>query len=686
MLTRQSSIHICPGHSYMLKSTLGYSTISTQILSRSQLRDCEGDKSHATNKFIVYCNAQITRHGRNGNIEEAELIFSRMPSRNIITWTALLTAYAGNGQLDRAREVFDEMPERSVASWNAMITAYSRNNCMVDEAYGLFSRMPERNEVSYAAMVTGFVRAGIFHKAEKLYNVMPRIWRDPVCSNALISGYLKAGELCKAVLVFEGMTEKDLVSWSSMVDGHCKLGRVNDGRNLFDMMPVRNVVSWSAMIDGYMKSGNFEDGFGLFLSMRKEGVWGVGSMTLTIVFEACAKFGRSEEGIQIHGLVSRMGCEYDVFLGNSIINMYGKFGCTYSAAKIFRLMTKRDLVSWNSLIASYVQADKMEEAYDLFEMMPERDVVSWTTMIRGYSCKGDIANFMHWFNVMPNKDDVAWTAVISGLVNNKQFAEAIHWYILMTRQAFWPNALTLSSVISASASLATLVQGSQIHTHAVKMDMEFDLSVRNSLVTMYSKCGNISDSYRIFRYISVPNIVSYNSMITGFAQHGLAQEALHLFSEMKNVGQQPNQITFLALLSACTHMGLVQEGKNLFESMRSTYQIEPGPDHYACMVNLLGRLGCLDEAIDMIHSMPFEAHSGIWGALLGASRFHLRPDLAKLAAEHILKLDPDNATPYLVLSDIYHTLDEMNWEQVKSTKVRKGVKKCPGCSWIVVRD
>ncbi|KAA8526707.1 hypothetical protein F0562_009064 [Nyssa sinensis] len=640
MLAKRTYMHVCIHLSYMNSSSLilNYST------SRPNLK---------TSKFLVYCNSQITKNGRNGNISEAESIFNRMPTKNIISWTAMLTAYAENGQIRKARNVFNEMPERNTASWNAMITAYVRNSRGIDEASELFRKMPEKNEVSYAAMITGFVQAGMLDKAQKLYACTQVIWRDPVCSNALISGYLRIGNLGKAVQIFDGMVETDVVSWSSMVDGYCKNGRIGEAKDLFDRMPVRNVVSWTAMINGFVKMGCFEDGFGLFLQMRQENIVKINSTTLTIIFEACGNLGRYREGIQMHGVALCMGFEHDVFLGNSMTTMYCRFGCMDTASNVFLMMNKKDVVSWNSMIGGYVQAGAIKEAYRLFEKMPEKDVVSWTTMITGFSGKGWTRKSIELFESMPEKDDIAWTAVISGFVNNEEYEKAIRWFIQMLRIAVRPNPLTLSSVLSASASLATLNQGLQIHAHVMKMDMEFDLSIQNSLISLYSKCGNVDAAYHVFINVSAPNVVTFNSMITGFAQNGFGEEALKLFNEMKNKGQEPNQITFLGVLSACTHVGLVDEGWNYFKSMRFSYKIEPGADHYACMVDLLGRAGLLDEAINLINSMPFEPHSGVWGALLGASSTHLCLDLAKLAAQRLFELEPNNATPYVVLSNLY---------------------------------
>ncbi|EEF30964.1 pentatricopeptide repeat-containing protein, putative [Ricinus communis] len=488
----------------------------------------------------------INKHGNNGNIEESESIFNRMPHKNVITHTSMLTAYAKNGQIAKAKKLFDEMPERTTATYNAMITAYIRNSCMVDEAFSLFSRMSERNAVSYGAMITGFLKAGMFEKAENLYREIPAKWREPVCSNAMISGYLKVGRLEEAIKVFEGTVEKDVVSWSSMVDGYCKKGRIFEARELFNMMPVRNVVTWTSMIDGYMNVGFFENGFSLFLSMRR--VIEVNPLTLTIMFEACRHFGRYREAMQVHGLVLRIGFEFDIFLGNSIIAMYCEFGCMDEAKRMFQMMNNKDVVSWNSLISGYIQHDEIEEAYKLFEKIPGKDVVSWTTMITGFSAKGNVQKGIQLFKIMPEKDDVAWTAVISGFVSNGEYEEAFLWFIEMLKKAVKPNSLTFSSMLTASASLATLNQGLQIHAHVEKMDVQFDLSIRNSLVSMYSKCGNIAEAYQVFTSINAPNIISFNSMITGFSQNGHGEEALDLFSKMRKENQEPNEITFLDYL------------------------------------------------------------------------------------------------------------------------------------------
>lgn len=656
-----------------------YSTSSAQTISESK-------------KSAVYCsNIQITSHGRNGNIREAESLFRRLPEKSVVTYTAMLSAYAKNGQIKNARKLFDEMPQRTVSTWNAMITAYVRNKNRLDgveEAFRLFERMPVRNAVSHTVMMMGFIGAGRLDDAERLFGSTPLKWRDSFCSNVMMNGYLMVGKLEEAVRVFEGMVEKNVVSCSTMVDGYCKNGRVSEARKLFDVMgESRNEFTWCCMIDGYMKSGNFEDGFQLFLEMRREGRVRIEPTILTVIFESCGMIGRDREGCQVHGFVSHLGLEFDVVLYNSMIGMYSRFGCIDEARNLFNRMNKRDAVSWNSLIFGYVQAGRIEEAYELFERMYHKDSVSWTTLITGFANRGLTEKCVSLFHDMPDRDGVAWTALISGFVNNGENKEAIAWFVQMVCNATRPDAVTLCSMLRASASLASLNLGSQMHAFVVKLNMECDISIQNSLVSMYSKCGNVDSAYKIFKSITRPSVVSFNSMITGFAHNGYGEEALYLFRKLVDGGHDPTDVTFIGVLSACTHAGLVETGWQYFKSMSTLFNVEPSPDHYACMVDLLGRSGLLNEAIKLIESMPFEPHIGVWGALLGASRTHMRPDIAKLASKKMLQLEPKNATAYVVLSDIYHYLGKRrDEEEMRLSQRLLGIKKSPGCSWITVKE
>ncbi|XP_051126089.1 pentatricopeptide repeat-containing protein At1g53600, mitochondrial [Andrographis paniculata] len=647
--------------------------------------------SAKVSKFVIYCNKQITSHGRSGNTRQAELLFQRMPEKTIVSYTAMLTAYANNGEIANARKLFDEMPQRTVEAWNAMITAYIKSKDRVsgaEEALRLFVEMPARNAISYTTMVMGFVNAGRFDEAERLYAETPLKWRDPYCSNVLMNGYFKFGKVEEGVRIFAGMVEKNVVSWSSMVDGYCKIGRLDEARKLFDSIKeCANQFTWCSMIDGYLKSGHFEEGFRLFSQMREETKVRIEPTIATVLLESCGKIGRYKEGCQVHGLVSRSGLEFDVFLGNSIVAMYSRFGRANEARIMFDSMSSKDVVSWNSLIYGYVQAGRLEEAYELFEKADSKDLVSWTTLIAGFSNRGFTEKGVWLLSKMPEWDDVSWTALISGFASNGEYEDAIHWFVRMLRNTIKPNPLTLSTVLSASGNLSILSLGLQIHSFSSKTGVEIDLSIQNSLISMYAKCGSVHDAYRIFQSVATPNVVTFNSMVSGFAHNGYGGEALNVFRRLIVEGHEPNEVTFLGVLSACTHAGLVNEGKKFFNSMKSFFKIEPTLDHYACMVDLLGRAGLVDEASKLIASMPVEPHIGVWGALLGACRSYVHPDLAEVATRRILEIEPDNAAAYVALSDIYSFVgNRRGEEEVRLSKRFKGVKKSPGCSWITVRD
>ncbi|KAI3789510.1 hypothetical protein L2E82_02309 [Cichorium intybus] len=567
MLAKRGYIHV---HNLFFRNVIKFNH-STSLSSVSL------NPNYSPSKSIIYCNSKISENGRMGNINEAELIFNRMPVKSVVSWTAMLTAYAENGQINKARKVFDEMPQRNVASWNAMISGYMRNKNGIDKACELFSKSPEKNAVSYASMITGFVRAGRLEDAERLYSSMPMEWRDPFCSNALMNGYLKNGKLKEAVRIYNEMVNKNVVSWSSMVDGYCKLGEIKKARELFDEMPDRNVVTWTSMIDGYMKTMYFEDGFSLFLQMRHENCIKLVSNTLTVLFEGCGRYDRYKEGLQLHALVILMAFNLDTFLGNSVITMYSRLGDLNSAVKLFNIMEKKDTVSWNSLIGGYIQAEDIDEAYKHFKTMPQKDVYSWTTMITGLSNKGHTKKSVELFKMMPQKDDISWTALISGFVSNCEYEESIRWFVQMLQTQIKPNPLTFSSVLSSSSSLASLNQGMQIHSLVIKVGMEFDLSVQNSMVSFYAKCGCVNDAYTVFNSINTPNVVSYNSMINGFAQNGYGKEAISLFKEMeKNAGHvselEPCNATPYVVLSDMYLVLRKKEDEEIVRRMKRSHQ------------------------------------------------------------------------------------------------------------------
>jgi pentatricopeptide repeat protein len=564
----------------------------------------------------------------------------RYAREDVLSWNSKITELAREGRIDDARQVFDRMPERAVVSWNALIAGYARNG-RIEDARHLFDKMPERNVVSWTTMITAYAQNGRVVDARHMFEIMPE--RSVVSWNAMISAYARNGLLMEAHQLFDRMPERNVISWNAVITGYAQNGRMRKAQEFFDQLPNPNVVSWIVMISGYVQSGNSKEALVLFTKMHRAGA------------QACASLAALEQGKQIQAHSIKAGFELDSFVGNTLITMYAKCRSIEDVSQAFENMGSRDIVSWNAMIAGYAQNQRIEDARKVFDKMPEQNLVSWTAMIAGYAQTGN-------------------------------GEEALKLFVLMLWKGMKPNQSTFTIVLSACANLATLKQGKQIQAQVIKTGFENDAFVGNSLIRMYGKCGS-EDAFQVFDKMPERDVVSWNAMLAGYAQQGLGKEAFQLFEQMKKTGTIPNEITFVSVLSACSHVGLVDEGWHCFETMSRGYHITPGLGHYACMVDLLGHSGLLNQAKDFINKMPVEPDAVVWGALLGACRIHTNVDLGKCAAEHLFELEPQNAGNYVLLSNIYVVAGR--WDDVRKVRAMmkdRGMKKEPGCSWIEVNN
>ncbi|CDY16341.1 BnaA02g11450D [Brassica napus] len=201
-----------------------------------------------------------------------------------------------------------------------------------------------------------------------------------------------------------------------------------------------------------------------------------------------------------------------------------------------------------------------------------------------------------------------------------------------------------------------------------------------ALVDVYAKCGDIKSSREVFYGVERDDVSVWNAMITGFATHGLAEEAMRVFSEMEGEHVSPDSITFLGLLTACSHCGLLEEGKGYFDLMRRQFSLQPKLEHYGAMVDLLGRGGKVNEAYELIESMPVEPDLVIWRSLLSSSRTYKNPKLAETAIQNLSKA---RSGDYVLLSNIYSSTKK--WEsaqKVRELMKREGIRKAKGKSWV----
>ncbi|KAI4377952.1 hypothetical protein MLD38_015502 [Melastoma candidum] len=638
------------------------------------------------------------RHGRVGRhtsllsklctfryVREAESLFRVMPYKNAVTYNAMITGFIRNGRLGDARVLFDELGKlRNAVTWTTMLSGYT-NERMMDEAWRIFRVMPERNVVSWNVMMVGLIRNGELEKARRLFDEMET--KSIVSWNTMISGYVEEHRMKEARELFEEMDEKNEVTWTTMVAGYCKNGNVREGYNLFREMPKKSVVSWTAIISGFTWNGMHDEALRLFLEMKRDTNMRPNEETFISMLYACAGVRIILLGKQVHALLVISGMESGDLTGKlprSLINMYSMFGMMECAHYIFSKSSMSCSVScYNLIINGYIRIGQLESAQRFFDAAPFQDKISWTSLISAYLSVGQTSDANNLFNKMPDRDSVAWTAMISGYVHNELISEAIVLFSRMRNQGIIPQNHTYSCLLGAAGAVAYLDQGQQFHSLLVKSYLVHDLTVQNSLISMYAKCGKINEAHEIFSMMTVRDTVSWNSMIMGFANHGFARKALRLLEEMKESDCLSNETTFLGVLSACSHAGLVQEGLATFKAMICSHRIPPGPEHYTCMMDLLGRTGQIQEVEDFVTRLPIAPNTTVWGTLLGLCGLSNNFEIGSRAAKTLLQLDPMNAPGHTALCNIYAANGLHSKEKLLRREMGlKGVRKFPGCSWV----
>eukprot|EP01018_Ginkgo_biloba_P001239 Gb_28664 [translate_table: standard] len=468
---------------------------------------------------------------------------------------------------------------------------------------------------------------------------------------------------------------------NTLVNMYAKCGNLVDARRVFDQMPDRNVVSWNVMIAAYSSYMCSEEALALFHEMQLTDIQS-DQFTYSSVLPLCANMASLKE---VHKEIIRGGFQCDVFVRNTLIDMYAKCGSIGNARTVFDEIPKRDVVSWNTMIAGYAQNGHVDEALKLFQEMPERDVISSNAIIAGYAQNGYVDKALKFFQKISIRNVVSWNAVIAGCAQNGHGKKALKLFGQMQLAGVKPNSNTFASILPACASLAALEQGMEIHEEIIRSGFDSNFIVRNALVDMYAKCGRIEIARHLFDKMPQRDVVSWNAMIVAYATHGCGKEALTLFEQMQHMGMKPDHVTFVGVLSACCHAGLVDEGWQYFDCMNQYHQVTPALEHYGCMVGLLGRAGRLDEAHDFINKMPIKPGPIVWRCLLGACRIHNNIELGESVAKRLLELDPKNATPYVLLSNIYAAAGRWDdTEKVRKIMKDRNVKKKPGCSWIEV--
>ncbi|XP_020256044.1 pentatricopeptide repeat-containing protein At4g13650 isoform X1 [Asparagus officinalis] len=613
---------------------------------------------------------------------------------------------------------------------NALISLYSRCGAL-HLAHRVFTEMPRHDGVTYNSMISGLAQHGNSESALKIFEEMQHssFKLDSVTISSLLSacaaiGDIEKGKQLHSYVLKAGLSSHYIIE-GSILDLYVKCADVETARNFFNTTDKENVVLWNVMLVAYGQAGNLTESFDLFYQMQVKGLE-PNQYTYPSILRTCTYLGELDLGEQIHTLAIKTRFNTNVYVSSVLIDMYSKCGRLSSAKQILERITEKDVVSWTAMIAGYAQHEFYIEALKTFGEMLAHGIQSdniglasaisacagikaikqgaqihaqacvsgyasdnsiGNSLINLYARCGKISEAYSAFQTVEPEDEISWNGLISGFAQSGHCEEALKVFVDMDRTGIKANLFTFGSAVSASGNMADIKQGKQIHAKMIKTGYDSDIEAGNVLVSLYSKCGSLDDAKMEFYGMTERNAISWNAMITGYSQHGHGYRALELFEQMKKKGFKPNHVTFVGVLAACSHVGLVNRGLDYFNSMSEEHGLIPKPEHYVCIVDILGRAGLLNRAKEFIEDMPVDPDAMIWRTLLSACTVHKNVEIGEFAAQHLLELEPHDSATYVLLSNIYAI--NKKWDcrdQIRKMMKDKKVKKEPGRSWIEVKN
>ncbi|GMP94926.1 hypothetical protein CsSME_00044181 [Camellia sinensis var. sinensis] len=625
------------------------------------------------------------------------LILKKGFTQQLFVASGLVTMYSKHDCITEARRVFDEMPVRDAVSWNSMIAGYSQLG-LNREACSLFYQMI-RDCDTLESFVNNFSIASVLK----------------ACGGM---GSIRTGKSVHCYAMKFGF-HLDTFVCGSVIDMYAKCGCLNNAQRVFDRMENRDLVVWNTMITGYAQNDYEEEALELFYQMLYKGFY-PNETSYSSVLKASAAMSDLAVGRCFHANTLKHGFLSDVYVGTALVDMYSKCMDMKNAERAFLEMKKRNLVTYNVLITGYsltslygkalktyleLQTEGMKPDsftfIGLFSSCSTSDAVAEGAQVHSHSIMlgldsdvsvgNSIVNFyskcgliecaLKAFESIYTPNAISWAGIISGFVHNGMEDRAVEQFCKMHKLFHKTDEFSSSSALKAVASWVAIEQGKPLHAHVIKSGFECTVYVGSALIDMYAKCGMVKDACKLFLKMHEKNVVSWNSMIMGYAQNGSFKEAMLLFQEMIDSGILPTSVTFVGVLFACSHAGLVEEGRNFYKLMVYNYGIPPSVEHCACMVDLLGRAGYLEEAETFLLDSPFREEPGIWGPLLAACGVYNNSDVGSRAAQHCLWLEPRHSSTYTLLSNIYASSKLWNnVTRIRDLMKEKGVEKEPGFS------
>ncbi|KAL5975133.1 hypothetical protein ACLOJK_031812 [Asimina triloba] len=508
---------------------------------------------------------------------------------------------------------------------NKLVHFYGKMGDFVS-AHRVLDEMPETNAVSWTSLMSGYVQHGFLDEACVLFCTMLRAGVSPTqfsfgsalraCQD---SGAARLRFGCQIhCLISKSRFLTDVVVCNALVSmyGSCYVGSAELSHRVFDDMFYRNLISWNSVISVYSRKGDVLSAFQLFMEMQRESSgfhlkpteYTFGSL-ITATYSSYSSSGISDSFLLKQMLVQVMksGFLSDLYVGSALISAFARFGFVDIAKEILGQMSDRNAVSSNGLMVGLVKQNRGEEALEVFREtrdligfnrdsymvllsacaefsvpvdgkrngrevhgflirngMNNENIAIGNGLVNMYAKCGAIDDSFIVFNHMNVKDSVSWNSMISGLDQNGHFEEALKTFQSFMRSGLMPSIFALISTLSSCASLGDIRMGTQVHCMGIKVGLDSDVSVLNSLIAMYSECRCLSECWKVFVSMPEHDQISWNSMIGAVANsEASTHEVVEFLLDMRRAGWSPNGVTLINVLGSVSSLSYVELGRQL---------------------------------------------------------------------------------------------------------------------------
>lgn len=554
-----------------------------------------------------------------GSLKEAREVFDNLADRNTATFNIMIQGYVARRQPWEALKLYQQMRQQGVEGdeytyvsilnvcatlrllsdgkevhalvekkglhtalyvANSIVDMYAKCGC-IEEARSAFDGNPQRDLVSWNVMIGGYARQGLKTEALLLFETMNKegLKPDPVSFVNLINTCATPDSVKEIhAQVSRCGFDKHVIVQTALLSAYCKCGSIADARKVFDEMETRDTVAWNAMLGGYIQMGIGSESLKLFIQMQKEGLK-ADKFTFAHIINACTNLGAAEQGTKVHMLVKKTEYEKDEFVGAALTSMYIKRGDLQSAVEVFSKLESRDVITWNTIISAFVRRGQYEEALKFFHQMQQEGAAA--------------------------------------------------------------DTVTLCSVITACSKLMTLERGREIHSRIKETEYESHLYVGTGLVSMYCKCGSLSEAREVFDRMPLKNVVTWSALIGGSVQHGEPEQAILLYKQMQEAGVEPNEVTLASILNACTILSNLEEAKKV-HALINKKGIELDTFVGTALVCVYSKCGDLEDAREAFVQMSGHSSVVCWTALING---YARAGRAKEALRLFWQMQREGVRP-----------------------------------------